>query len=269
MELDDFGTAWQTLDRRLREQNEVGFQLLKHQRLDAMRRGLRPLAVGQAIGMLVGALAMVWLLPMWTAPAPTHDPWVKVCGAVLHGYCIGLIVLGGIVQGLIARVDYAEPVLAIQQRLLRLRRIYLVGGRLLGLPWWFLSAPLLVVADARRDPRHGAVGDLGPAGGRRRGPRRDLALPPLGATGRPVPTSAAASTTAPPVAACAAHRPHSTIWRASSGNDAARATRPRRPRHEGGYQTFTRCAGSRCSFWPGFTSNAAYQASRLRTVSAR
>lgn len=157
MELDDFRTAWRTLDRRLREQNEVGFQLLKHQRLDAMRRGLRPLAVGQAIGMLVGALAMVWLLPMWTAPAPTHDPWVKVCGAVLHAYCIGLIVLGGIVQGLIARVDYAEPVLAIQQRLLRLRRIYLVGGRLLGLPWWFLSAPLLVVLT------RGAILDTAPS----------------------------------------------------------------------------------------------------------
>lgn len=157
MELDDFRTAWQALDRRLRQQNEVGFQLLKHQRLDAMRRGLRPLVAGQAIGMLAGALAMVWLLPMWTAPAPTHDPWVKACGVVLHAYCIGLIVLGGVVQAMIARVDYAEPVLAIQQRLLKLRRVYLVGGRLLGLPWWFLSAPLLVVLT------RGAILDTAPS----------------------------------------------------------------------------------------------------------
>lgn len=157
MELDDFRNAWQALDRRLREQNEVGFQLLKHQRLDAMRRGLRPLAVGQAIGMLIGLVAMLWLLPLWTAPAPTHDRWVKACGVVLHVYCIGLIVLGGIVQGLIARVDYAAPVLTIQQRLLKLRRLYLVGGRLLGLPWWFLAAPLLVVLT------RGAILDTAPS----------------------------------------------------------------------------------------------------------
>lgn len=157
MELDDFRNAWQTLDRRLREQNEVGLQLLRHQRIDAMRRGLRPLAAGQAASMLIGALAMIWLLPMWTAPAAAHDLWVKFCGVVLHAYCIGLIVLGGVMQGLIARVDYAAPVLTIQQRLLKLRRTYLIGGVLLGLPWWFLSAPLLVVLT------RGAILDTAPS----------------------------------------------------------------------------------------------------------
>lgn len=157
MELDDFRNAWQTLDRRLRQQNELGLQLLRHQRLDAMRRGLRPLVAGQAASMLIGALAMIWLLPMWTVPAAAHDPWVKFCGAVLHAYCIGLIVLGGVMQGLIARVDYAAPVLTIQQRLLKLRRTYLVGGMLLGLPWWFLSAPLLVVLT------RGAILDTAPS----------------------------------------------------------------------------------------------------------
>lgn len=37
----------------------------------------------------------------------------------------------------------------------------------------------------------------------------------------------------------------------------------------GAYQTFTRCSGARYSFCSGLTSKAAYQASRLRTVSAR
>lgn len=145
MELDDFKNAWQTLDRRLQQQNALNFQLLRSHRVDAMRRGFRPLVIGQAIGMLVGVAAMLALLPLWTHAAPTHDLAVKICGIGLHAYCVALIVFGGIMQGFVAGIDYAAPVLAIQQRLLKMRRFYIVGGMLLGLPWWFLAAPLLVV----------------------------------------------------------------------------------------------------------------------------
>lgn len=145
MELDDFKHAWQTLDRRLQQQNALNFQLLRSHRVDAMRRGFRPLVIGQAIGMLVGAVAMFVLLPLWTHTAPTHDLAVKICGIGLHVYCIGLIVFGGVMQGFVAGVDYAAPVVAIQQRLLKMRRFYIIGGMAIGLPWWFLTAPLLVV----------------------------------------------------------------------------------------------------------------------------
>ena len=70
---------------------------------------------------------------------------MKICGIGLHVYCIGLIVFGGVMQGFVAGVDYAAPVVAIQQRLLKMRRFYVIGGMLIGLPWWFLTAPLLVV----------------------------------------------------------------------------------------------------------------------------
>ena len=64
----------------------------------------------------------------------------------MHVYCLGLIIIGAVVQASIARLDYAAPVLVIQRQLLKLRRIYAVGGALVvGLPWWFLTAPLLVV----------------------------------------------------------------------------------------------------------------------------
>ena len=43
MELDELKTAWQSLDRRLQQQNALNFQLLRSHRVDAMRRGLRPL----------------------------------------------------------------------------------------------------------------------------------------------------------------------------------------------------------------------------------
>lgn len=70
----------------------------------------------------------------------------------MHLYCLGLIVFGAVMQTQIARIDYSAPVLIIQRQLLRLRRTYAVGGALVvGLPWWFLYIPLMIVlADAGR-----------------------------------------------------------------------------------------------------------------------
>lgn len=144
MELDDMKLAWQTLDRRLERQHALNVQIFRDGRLDKMRRGLRPLVWGQALQMLIGVLGLLLLAPIWMAH--WRDPAVLVSGLVMHVYCIGLIIVGGLVQGQVARIDHSAPVLEIQRRLLRLRHIYAVGGAIaVGLPWWFLTAPLLVV----------------------------------------------------------------------------------------------------------------------------
>ena len=144
MELDDMKLAWQNLDHRLEQQHALNVQIFRDTRLDKVRRGLRPLVWGQALQMLIGVLGLLVLAPIWIAGR--HDTAVLIAGVVMHIYCVGLIVLGGVVQGTIARLDYAAPVLVIQRQLLTLRRIYAVGGALVvGLPWWFLTAPLLVV----------------------------------------------------------------------------------------------------------------------------
>lgn len=144
MELDEMKLAWQMLDHRLEQQHALNVQMFRDGRLDKMRRGLRPLAWGQALQMVIGVLGLLVLAPIWIAHR--NDPAVLISGVAVHVYCVGLIVLGAVVQGHIARLDYAAPVLVIQRQLLKLRRIYAVGGVLLvGLPWWFLTAPLLVV----------------------------------------------------------------------------------------------------------------------------
>jgi hypothetical protein len=143
MELDDLKTAWQALDRRLQQQNAFGLQLVRGHSLERTRRGLRPLAWGQAIQVLIGALGALAFAPFWIAHR--HEPALLLCGLVMHVYCIGLIVVGALVLARIARIDYAAPVLAIQRELLTLRRTYVIGGLIVGLPWWFLTAPLLVV----------------------------------------------------------------------------------------------------------------------------
>jgi hypothetical protein len=143
MELDEFKQTWQALDRRLEQQNALSLQLFKDGKLDKARRGLRPLVRGQAIQMLIGVVGAMIFAPIWIAHR--HEPAVLIAGLVMHLYCIGLIVLGAVVQVQIARIDYSAPVLAIQRQLLRLRRTYSIGGAwVVGLPWWFLTAPLLV-----------------------------------------------------------------------------------------------------------------------------
>ncbi|HEV2679869.1 MAG TPA: serine/threonine protein kinase [Rhodanobacter sp.] len=144
MELDEMKLAWQGLDRRLEQQYALNLQLFRDGRLDKLQRGLRPLVWGQAIQMLIGVLGLLVLAPIWI----THwrDPAVLIAGVVVHAYCVGMIIVGAVVQGQIARIDYGTPVLAIQRQLLKLRRTYAVWGAIVvGWPWWFLTAPLLVV----------------------------------------------------------------------------------------------------------------------------
>lgn len=144
MELDELKSAWQSLDRRLQQQNALSLHALRQGSTQRMRSSLRPLVWGQAIQMLIGAFGLLVLAPIWIAHR--DDIAVLICGVVMHAYCVGLIVIGAMVQAQIARIDYAAPVLTIQRQLFQLRRTYAVGGALVvGLPWWFLTAPLLVV----------------------------------------------------------------------------------------------------------------------------
>lgn len=144
MELEDFKHAWQSIDRRLEQQHAMSVQLFRDARLDKMHRGLRPLVWGQAFQIVCGVLGLLVLAPIWV----THwrNGAVLVSGLVVHAYCIGLIIIGAMVESQIARLDYGAPVVSLQRQLTHLRRTYAVRGALfLGLPWWFLSAPLLVV----------------------------------------------------------------------------------------------------------------------------
>lgn len=150
MELDEMKLAWQLLDRQLERQFALDLQLFRERKLDKLQRGLRPLVWGQALQMTIGALGLLWLAPVWIAH--WHDPAVLLSGVVVHLYCIGLIVVGGLVQSGIARIDHGASVLTIQRQLLHLRQTYaVVGAVAVGLPWWFLTAPLLVVLS------HGAI----------------------------------------------------------------------------------------------------------------
>ena len=144
MELDDFKQAWLVLDRRLEQQKALNLQVFRDGRLNKLRRGLRPLVWGQAVQMVIGALGLLLFAPIWIAQRDIVS--VVLAGVTVHVYCIGLIAFGAVIQSQVARLDYSAPVLVIQRQLLKLRKTYSIGGALVvGLPWWFLTAPILVV----------------------------------------------------------------------------------------------------------------------------
>ena len=144
MELDDMKAAWKTLDERLERQDALNFHAFKEGKLDRMRRGLRPLVWGQSIQIVIGALIALWGGGFW--PEHLHEQDLLIAGVIVHLAGISMIALGALMQVLIARIDYSSPVLAIQRQLAQLRKLYVYGGLAVGLPWWLLWMPFLMVA---------------------------------------------------------------------------------------------------------------------------
>jgi hypothetical protein len=143
MELDDFKTAWQTLDRRLDAQTALNLHIFKDGKLDKARRGLRPLFVGQLLQMLFG-LAFILLAGMLWSGKPDALP-VILAGITLHAYGVACIITAGITLGRIQHIDYSSAVVDIQKQLARARTAYIYSGMIAGLPWWFLWVPILMV----------------------------------------------------------------------------------------------------------------------------
>ena len=146
MELDEFKSAWQSLDARLARDNALNLQLLRERRTDKARSSLRPLAWGQALQMAFGLAFIVLGGLLWMTRPDVAS--VIVAGVVVHAYGVACIVLAGATLPAIARIDYAAPVLEIQTALARVRKLYIIGGMVAGLPWWFLWVPILMVLAA-------------------------------------------------------------------------------------------------------------------------
>jgi hypothetical protein len=136
MELDDLKQAWAALDRRLARQESLRLHLFRSDRLDKARRGLRPLFWGQIVQMLFGVGMVVLGATLWNSQRETFA--LLVTGLIVHAYGVVTIIASSLVLGYMARIDYAAPVLAIQQRFGALRRVYARIIAVVGLPWWLM-----------------------------------------------------------------------------------------------------------------------------------
>lgn len=136
MKLDELKQAWQTLDTRLQQQNALQFTLYRERKIGSIKISLRPLFWGQVLQMLFGIATLVTGVWLWRN-FPTNTT-ILIAGVIVQLYGIATIIASDIVLVGIARIDRNLPVLALQQRLATLRRDYLIGGAVVGLPWWLL-----------------------------------------------------------------------------------------------------------------------------------
>lgn len=143
MELDDFKSAWQSLDRRLQLEGALKLHELRERRLNRARGSLYPLFWGQVAQILSGIPFILLASLLWMSQ-PAHASSI-VAGILVHAYGVVLIVAAGLVLGALRKVDYAAPVLDIQKKLLRVRMLYIRSGMVAGLPWWFLWISILQV----------------------------------------------------------------------------------------------------------------------------
>jgi hypothetical protein len=144
MELDELKQAWQTLDKRLQQQNSLQFDAFRERKAGIIKASLRPLFWGQLVQMLFGIATVVVGVWLWKNFSTISA--VLVAGIIVHLYGVATIIASGAVLGGISKIDRSLPVLALQQRLATLRRAYIVGGAVVGLPWWLLwMVPPVVV----------------------------------------------------------------------------------------------------------------------------
>lgn len=146
MELDQLKQAWQALGRQLERQETIDLALLRERKLERARGRLRPLFWGQIMQMLFGVAFILLGVACWTQHSDV--PHLLLAGIVLHVYGVVTVAMAGGTLGLVARIDYSAPVLAIQKRLAALRRFYLINGMTVGLPWWLLYVPVLMALAA-------------------------------------------------------------------------------------------------------------------------
>lgn len=149
MELDDFKSAWQSLDRRLELDNRLKLHALHERSTHQTRRALRPLFWGQ-IAQILFALPFIALAALLWMSHPVHLATI-VAGVLVHAYGVLTIICAGVVLGQLGKVDYSQPVLDIQKHLLRARTLYIRSGMIAGLPWWFLWVAILQVLTGLKD----------------------------------------------------------------------------------------------------------------------
>lgn len=143
MDIDDLKLAWRTLDRKLDRQNALAFQQFKDGRMHTVRAHLRPLRWGQRLQIPFGVLVVVWAVWTWR----TH--WdlvnVRIAAMIMHAYGVALIAAGAQTLTLLGRLDYTAPAVEIQRQLAKVQRWLSVTGLVLGMAWWLLWIPMLMM----------------------------------------------------------------------------------------------------------------------------
>ncbi len=144
MELDEIKALWGESNRRLEASMRLNAALLQRVNLHAADTHLTRLARGITFELVVNAAA-IGLLGSFMAGV-WHEPRFLLPAMALDVYAIALVIAGARQLAALRAVDLDEPVVAVQQRLERLRvgRIRTTLATLLFAP--LMWVPLTIVA---------------------------------------------------------------------------------------------------------------------------
>lgn len=142
LELAELKSAWRALGAELERRNALELRALEQGRLRRARLHLLPLWLEAVLEILTGLTIAVLAGGFWVGHL--SEPVVLVAGLALHLYGIALIALASRSLVLLARLDFATPVLTIQRDLAGLEEHRTRAALALGLPWWILWLALLV-----------------------------------------------------------------------------------------------------------------------------
>jgi len=134
--IDDLRGAWRQLEQRLDHHLTLDLQRRRAGGLARVRRVLRPLALGQGVQLVFGLVltlscgVMGW---KFSSQAPVA---ISAVALGLYGLMTAVFAVRDLVR--LQALDYAAPVLEVQERLARLRTGRLRAG------WWFAAGGCLM-----------------------------------------------------------------------------------------------------------------------------
>jgi hypothetical protein len=145
MDMNELESAWQGLDERLAGLERHVHRDRERRSLDGVRARLRLLTLGQFVQLLIGTGIVVIAGPYWIRH--WGSPHLVVYGLAIHAYGLALLIVAVTQLMQLWRVDYRQPVLTVQKRLLELawfrvcsERWLLVAGFVVWVPFVFAVA---------------------------------------------------------------------------------------------------------------------------------
>ena len=134
--------GFQRLEARLATQDALSLRRERRHGIARIQWGMWPLWLGQTLQMLLGLFCIGLGVSAWTALRDGGNGGALFYSAILvHVYGVLCIVLGGMTLGMLARIDRGESLTDTQLKLAKLRRLYVIGGMAVGLPWWLFWIP--------------------------------------------------------------------------------------------------------------------------------
>ena len=143
MELDELKASWQALDRRVTEISAVNARLVNEAQTRKARWRLLPLFLNALFGLIGGGIFAGIFARFWIAHWTTTS--LVVSGMLLHAMSVGVVIASVMQILIIARINYAQPVVTIQRYLALLRAWSLRSFRWTWMGMFLLWPALLIV----------------------------------------------------------------------------------------------------------------------------